>query len=355
MTAALEGLRVVDASSGIAGQFCARLMADYGADVVLVEPPGGTPTRRDDGIEPDPERASALFLHLNQGKRSVVDDGPLGSSEHTRELVRRADIAVVDGAADCADLARRHPSLIVVHVTEYGHGQDALDDDEMLHHARAGTMYANGSPDQPPLFGTGHRARYTAGLAAYTGALAALIADESDQRGQVVEVAVCDVAITMNYNAATQFLQNGTVDLRDDAGAPEATLPCIDGWIGFFPYNERWEPVCRALGAAHLLDDPRFADADGRHRHRRELDAELASITGRHLVDQLVDRLRAAGQVAARARTVGELLESPHLHERGFWRSVETDEGPRTVMRPPFLLSATPALPPRRAPERGAA
>lgn len=365
---ALAGIKVIDFSRGVAGQFCSRLLCDYGADVVLIEPPGGTPTRRrgpEFASGSDAEGGdSALFLHLNTGKSSrtlEVFEAP--RLEQLDELLSDVDVIVDDGLLDGEAMLARHPRAVVVRISEFGAGVDERavcggKPDEMIHQALSGIMYNNGVPGRRPLFGVGDRISYVAGIAAYTGALSALFAREQGRGihrsglGQLVDIAVAEVAASMSYNQANQYLQNGTFDGRWDRYTPETILRCRDGWAGIFPYSDRWELVCTVLGAKHLLSDPRFATPEERQRRWREVDEELEAVTIRMTMEEVVGRLREARQVAAPSITPTALHRSPHLAARGFWGEIDVADVAVPVLGPPFRMSHTPRAPLRASPPR---
>jgi crotonobetainyl-CoA:carnitine CoA-transferase CaiB-like acyl-CoA transferase len=347
-TTALSGLRVFDLSTDVAGSFCGRLFADNGADVVLVEPAGGSPLRRRGPFaKVDGEDVSCLFWHLNLGKRGTVADRDEEAGRATiAALAADADVVVLDadtGADDLPDGPR-----VVVDLT--GFGRDGVLADwrggELVFQALSGTMFENGLPGRTPLHGVGDRASYGAGAIGYSEALATLLGGGAERRR--VDVSIAEVAAAMNFNRATHYSYNGTIEGRDARTIPRAIVRCADGWAAVFIYDHRWAVSCRALGLDDLVDDPRFVTEHERLAHWDEFIVALEQ----RLRDRPVDEVLSAGQaekvVVAKAVSPFELGDDPQLLARGFWDAREGEALPR--LGPMLGFSSTPQRPPAGAP-----
>jgi crotonobetainyl-CoA:carnitine CoA-transferase CaiB-like acyl-CoA transferase len=201
MQSALAGLKVVDLSESIGGQYCGRLLADFGAEVTLIEPPAGSvvrsmPPMSANGKHPD----SLLFFHLNTGKRSVaLDLASIGGKSERGRLLRAADVVILPvcpGEDLSADL---HPLCITAEVSPFGcDGPMApWKGPEIVLQALSGMMFNNGAYGREPLYGCGHRASFAAGIAAYVGVLAALHARGRAGAGQAVTVDEAETAAAM--------------------------------------------------------------------------------------------------------------------------------------------------------------
>jgi crotonobetainyl-CoA:carnitine CoA-transferase CaiB-like acyl-CoA transferase len=342
---ALGGLRVLDLATDVAGAFCARLFADNGADVVLVEPPGGSPLRsRGPFATVDGERVSCLFWHLNLGKRGFgADLGDEAGRAALAELAAGADVVVIDAGTAAFDLPADGPR-VVCDLT--GFGRDGVLADwrggELVFQALSGTMFENGLPGRAPLHGVGDRASYAAGAIGYSEALATLLGGGAGRRR--IDVSVAEVAASMNFNRATQFSYNGTIEGRDARTIPRAIVPCADGWAAIFIYDHRWAVSCRALGLDDLVEDPRFVTEHERLAHWDEFIGALEE----RLRDRPVDEVLAAGQaekvVVAKAVSPLELGSDPQLRSRGFWDRREGEALPR--LGPMLGFSATPQVDP---------
>ena len=334
---ALEGIRVLDLSQSVAGQFCARLFADNGASVILAEPENGSATR---SIGPFAGGRSMLFAHLNAGKHGVRAADP----DHLAALAAGADLVIVDAGIDPPPGAG-----LVCRITPFGVTGPLAGwgGSEMIYQALSGTMYENGRVEGPPLYGVGHRASYAAGAIGYVQAVAALLGGPAPR---LIDVAIAEVAASMSFNRITQFSYNGEIEGRDIRTIPRALVRCADGWVSVFIYDNRWRHACRGLGLDDLADDPRFATEPLRLRNWAAFTAELDS----RLADRPVDDVVAAGQreraVIARAMAPSELLTEPQLAARSYWSRGRSAAGvPR--LGPMYRMSATPQRFHRDAPD----
>lgn len=336
---ALTHLSVLDASDGVAGQYCGRLLSDFGADTVLVEPEGGTRTR---GIGPFSERDGEAFLfrHLNFGKH-VAERRPGAEESLLPSLVGGADVALLSAGADHGALREANPRLVTCTISDFGEDgpRRHWKGGEMVHQALSGVMYRNGDPARQPLYGCGWRAHYVAGVAAYTAVLAAIFARSRTGRGQHCEIDIAECAASMTYALGTQYNYNGVAELRTTpSNLPSAVLRCRDGWVSVFIYAYRWREACEALGAPQLVDNPRYATAEGRMEHWKEVVAIFQANVRDLPADTVVERLQALGSVAAKAVRPSELLAHPHLNARSYWE----EAGGQPVLGPPFRMERTP-------------
>ena len=204
MTAALQGIRVLDLSRYVAGAYCAKLLAAFGAEVIKVEPPGtGDPARAVGPFLhncPDPE-TSALFLYLNTGKQGLTLNlkHPQGR-DILKALVQHTDVLVENFAPrvmpalglDYATLRAINPRLIMVSISSFGQNGPYRDykTNAMISYALGGYMYLNGHPQRPPLCGGGRQPAYQGALHGYSGAVAALMAREQSGQGQHVDISI---------------------------------------------------------------------------------------------------------------------------------------------------------------------
>jgi crotonobetainyl-CoA:carnitine CoA-transferase CaiB-like acyl-CoA transferase len=341
MGGALAGTRVLDLSDSVAGQYCARLLADYGADVHLVEGAAGSPVRR---MAPLPPGAgeSLIFLHLNTGKRAVLRDD-------LDSLARDADVAIVGNAADRDRLRAANPACVVAVVTGFG-----LDGpwrewagSEIVYQALSGAMLNNGMAGRPPLYGCGHRVSYAAGVAACIGILAALHARSLTGAGDDVDISVAETAACMT-TAASAYNYSGLNDPMRGTGGSQVC--CRGEWVTLWIYGHQWRDFCAALECEYLLDDPRFSGINERQANWVEFIAIMQTHLGDWPADEVVSRLQARRLITAKASSLVALHSDPHLQARGYWETVSTPAGPRTVLGPPFRMSRTPHLVARPAP-----
>lgn len=332
MTQALSGLRVLDAGESIAGQYCGRLLADFGADVTLWEPQGGSVTRRQ---PPFSDRdGSLLFLHLNWGKHH-------GDWQPGTPAPAGTDIAILPAGADHAALRAADPRLITCTVSDFGEDGPRRNwkGGELVVQALSGVMFRNGDPKRDPLYGVGHRSAYVTGVVAYSAVLSAIFARARTGSGQHISIDRAETAASMTYFSATQYNYNQRVETRTrPANTPGAVLRCADGWVSVFLYAYRWRACCAALGREDMVTDPLYAESEARMENWKSAVAELQkSAAGLEAAD-LVERLQSAGCPASMAVRPSQLANSPHLRARDYWERA----GDRLMPGPPFRLERTP-------------
>lgn len=337
---AYEGLRVVDLSESIAGQFTARMFADHGADVVLVEPAGGSVVR--DAWPRPAEGDSYLFQNLNRGKRAIASD-----EAALTELLDIADVVIAPPGFEAPDDRR----WMLLTVSDFG-GDGPLagwKGGELIHQALSGVMYETGKVRGNPLYGCANRASMAGGVVGYISVVAQLLALRRGQSGDDAEVQVAETAATMNYCRATQYEYSGMVDRRGGTKRPMAFVKAADAWLCIFPDARRWKAVCEELGARELLEDPGLQTPVQRIVRWKDIIDVFETKVADRTAEELVGALQAIGGVSSRNYTPLELLAAPQLEARGFWRT--TEDGRRTV-GPMFRFSGNSEPTYRRAPER---
>lgn len=330
MTGALADLVVVDRSDTVAGQYCARLFADFGASVYLAEPEGGSPVRATGPF--DASGGSLAFLHLNLGKRS----GP---------PPRAPDVVVCGPDEAPATLRAEDPRVVAVRVTAFGDDGPMAGwrGPEMVLQASSGMMIANGVRGREPLYGTGERASYAAGLAAYIQVLASLRARRRTGLGDTIRIDAAEVAAAMCFPYSLQAFYNGSDRRRGDQEIPAGQVLCRGAWVCIWVYSNRFERLCRALGLEACLTDRRFAEVPVRVRHWPAFFALVQERVADREPDAFVAELQGLDIISARAYRPSELRASVHLAARGYWRKLVVDGVEHVVLGPPFRMSRTPA------------
>ncbi len=326
--AMLEGVRVLEvstgeSSTGVATAFCARLFADHGADVILAEPPGGSPLRRSGPFGPiRGPLASELFWHLNTAKRSIVIDLSSGADTAiAQRLAARCHVVVTDQPLAAEKLARAvggHACL----VTDFGVQGPwaAWTADELVHQALGGAMSMTGTADGPPLYGFGERAGYAAGVAAYISCLAALLSPGDAE--SLLRISVHEVVAAMAQNLTSQFRYSCAIERREASRRPSARIRARDGWVVLFVMPGDWEPLCSAIGAPSLAADGRFASYVDLVAHWPQARAELQAACGSWRARELAAALAESGIAARQVATPAELPGDPDLTARSFWGRV---------------------------------
>ena len=351
MPAALQNLRVLDLGETVAGQFCARMLADYGAEVTLLEPPGGSVIRRIGPFDPnrptqDLAGDSLLFFHLNLGKRSLSLDTTSKAGRRLLEsLVGKADVAIVGRDADTAALAAANPDCIICVVSGFGADGPWRDWQgcEIVFQALSGMMNHNGVGAREPLFGVGQRASHAAGVAAYIAVLAALHA-RSRVGGQVISIDVAETASSMWYPYALIHAYSGWIEQRGERGQPVGQVKCGDGdWVCFWVKGDQWAEACTAIARPELAHDPRFATTVERQKNWPAALALIQEAAADCTAEAFLEAWRVNRLIGAKAARATDLFgHDPHLRARAYWDSVTTEAGPRPILGPQFRMSETP-------------
>ena len=325
----LAGVRVLDLSRILAGPYATMMLADLGAEVIKIEPPGGDDTRT--WGPPFGGGEAAYFLAVNRGKKSVVLNLKTGEgSAALARLIAASDVLVENfrpgtmarlGFAP-EDMQRRHPRLIWCSVSAYGQygplsskpGYDAVMQGE------AGWMGLTGPPEGPPTKLGASLADICAGMMASSGILAALFARERDGRGRRVDVALFDSVVATLCYQAQGYLLTGEEPVRSGNNHPSLTpyesFEAADGHVIVAVGNDSlWKRFCAV--AAPALDRPGFEKNPDRVRRRTELRALLEPVFRSRAVAEWERVLDETGVPVGRVRSVAEILDSPQLKTRG--------------------------------------
>jgi crotonobetainyl-CoA:carnitine CoA-transferase CaiB-like acyl-CoA transferase len=374
--AALADLRVLELADE-QGEYCGRLLAGMGADVVKIEPPGGGRTRTYPPFAsdaPHPDR-SLHFWHANVGKRAVTLDvtHPAGRALLAR-LVATADVVVetfppghLDGLGiGPAALRAVRPALIVASITPFGQDGPYRDfpGTDLTAMALGGSAAVcgygpgpDGRYDTPPLVCEGNQALQTAAVYAAHGILAAVVHRDRGGGGQHVDVSIHEAAASITEWHVPAYVFGGTVVPRGILG-----LQCQarDGiWVSciipdfFGPHvTARLLEILAPDGLDAPLRDPALGAPERRAEFRRALEAAVTAFAARHDADEVYRTGQAQGLPWAPIRTPDETLDDPHLHDRGFFVDVAHPELGATYPYAggPCVASATPWRFARRPP-----
>ena len=330
---ALEGLRVIELGVWVAAPAAGALLADWGADVIKVEPPTGDPMRSAFGsLGIGKALPNPAFAQDNRGKRSIVLDlreqGPRAQLE---ALLAGADVFLTNLRPDALDgldlepvaTVRRHPRLVYCSVSGYGlRGPDrnrpAYDIGAFW--ARSGLSVQLANAEGVPLNARGGIGDHISGLAALAGLLAAVLEQRHTGRGRVVEVSLLR---TGTYVLGWDLSLQETLGKVAKAEARESNQTPLmnsyrtsDGRWFFFTgleANRHIDKVYRALGREDLHDDPRFADAGSLRKHRGEVIALLDDIIGTHPLEYWAERFDREGVWWAPAQGPADVLDDPQL------------------------------------------
>ncbi|WP_099038214.1 CaiB/BaiF CoA transferase family protein [Mycobacterium neglectum] len=368
---ALHGLRVLDVTQVLAGPFCGQLLADMGADVIKVEPPGaGDQSRRALGFSMKGDDTAA-FLAVNRNKRSLTLNLKTDAGRDAfYRLVRGSDIVIENfrpGVAkrlgiDYEALREIQPRIICASISGYGQNgpYSARPAHDLIAQGMAGLMSVTGEPGGPPAKVGISIADLSAGLFCAYGVVCAVVARERTGRGQYVDTSIFEAPVAMAVFESTELWGLGRVPKplgsTNRTAAPNQALRAKDGYINVCAANERlWRKLCEALGRQDLPADPRFAENMDRMAHQSELAEELELTLVERDVADWVDHLLAAGIPVGPILDYGQVFSDPHTAARGM--VVEMDhpvEGTLKGLGIPVKLSDTPGSVRRAAPILGA-
>ncbi|MHB1169783.1 MAG: CaiB/BaiF CoA transferase family protein [Longimicrobiales bacterium] len=365
--APLAGLRIIDLSQNLAGPFCTQILADLGADVIKVEPPGGDPAR--DWAPPQWGRDGTMFLSVNRGKRSITLDLKRDDARAVLDaLVASADVFVESfrrGVAErlgCgADVLRaRHPALIYCSVRAYGADGPLADlpGYDALAQAHGGLISVTGQPDEAARVGTSV-VDYGTGTWAALAVLAALRERDRTGAGSHVTAALYETAINYNAYHLMGYFADGTVPERHGTGfaaiAPYGAFRAADGELMIAGANDAlFRKLCDALGLQDVARDARWQSNPQRVADEAALRERIEEVTRTLLIEELEARLRAAGVPCAAIRSIDEVANEPQTSAGGLLHATPRDDAPDLrAPLPPLRWNGARAAADRPPPHRG--
>ena len=366
---ALNGITVLDLSRIVAGPLCTQTLGDYGADVIKVEKPGAGDDARGFGppfltSEDGATTGDALyFTCYNRNKRSVsIDIATVEGQAQIRQLAARADVLVENFKT--GDLARYgldysairavNPSIVYCSITGYGQdgpyaGRPGYD---LMFQGEAGFMSYNGRADDeagagPQRAGVPIIDMFTS-MHAASAILAALHHRHTTGQGQHIDIALFDVAVTLNAGMNLVWLAEGTIPQRTGNTSPFIVpynvFQTRDGFvIAGAGGDAQWSRLCSALQIADLGDDPRLDTNAGRSKHKAEVNAAVAAAILPLSIDECVARLRAAKVPVGPVNTIDRVFADPHvLHRELAFELPHPVSGTLPMVRNPVRFSETP-------------
>ncbi len=331
-------LRVLEFGPGRAAAYCGKLFALWGADVLRIEP-----TRPSDAQTSATEQALQLHLHAN--KRIMPLD--YGTPEGCAALVDwmlASDIVVTDESPAVLDalgwqvLGECDGPTALVSITPFGlsgpyrHWQ--ATDASLL--ALGGYSFLMGDPGRAPLTVPGNYVSYQAGQFAYVAARAVELSASSGMRPRMIEVSMLETVASLSQFTTLMWTYRGRIRSRHgnhwEDIHPISLYPCRDGWFEVNVVPGFWPAFTEMLGQPQLRDDPRFATNEARMQHKSELDEIIVAALGHYSVDEILDLGQRRFRVPTGAlRRMSDLLDDPHLAERGLWQPMEIEPG-KTVL-----------------------
>lgn len=343
--APLDGIRVVDFTQIIAGPYCARLLADCGADVIKLEPIAGEHMRN---APPLRNGHSSYFGQLNAGKKSVaLNLTEPRIKEIVRKLVSQADVVLENFRPgvmkrlgfDYATLSVDNPDLVYCAISGFGQeGPRALQPAYApVVHAASGLDKSLGefeAPGTPPRKSGVYFADYLAAIYAFGAIQSGLLARFRHGGGRFIDVALMDSIINMLV-FETQSSQFPPGYERRGFGPISAE----DGFVIVTPITQNnFERLAEAIGRPDLLADARFDAPFKRTTNWNDLMAEVEAWTKQRPARECEDVLMAAGIPCSQYKTVGQAIDDAQFEARGFLRTVTDAAGPFKVPNPPYVF-----------------
>jgi formyl-CoA transferase len=368
MSGPLSGIRVIELGSLIAGPFCSKTLADFGAEVVKIEPPGeGDPLRKWRRMR----NGTSLWWQVqSRNKKSVTCNlrRPEGQ-EIVRRLARSAHIVVENfrpGALEkwnlgWEELSRENPKLVLVRISGYGQTGPYKERPGFaaIAEAMGGFRYVNGFPDRPPARPNLSIGDTIASLHGVMGALMALREAERTGKGQVVDVALYEAVFNCMESLLPEYDAGGYVRERSGSAlpgiAPSNLYPCKDGYVLIAGNADSlYQRLMSAIGREDLRDDPALARNDGRAAQMERIDGAIAAYTSRFTQEEILREMEAAEVPAGRIYSIADIVKDPHFEARGMIESVIAGDGePLKVPGVVPKLSATPGRIRSAAPKLG--
>lgn len=339
---ALEGMRVVDLADE-KGELCGRLLADLGAEVIRVEPPGGGLSRRLSPFAPDGE-TSLYFGFRNAGKRGAVIDLETGSGrERLHALLDRADVMIESGMPGSLarlglapeSLMERHPQLVVTSISDFGQTGPyaAYHGTELVAFAMGGMMYRAGRIEKPPLVAPGNLAYDAAGVHAAFATLLATWKRLQTGRGQHLDVTVFESVANLSDWSLPNFSINPAVGSR--AGAGIYTLyRCRDGYMRMIVLvKKHWRALLDWVGHPAELDKPEYDQFIQRLMNMDKIVPVLERFFEAKSKTEVAREAQSRGIPATPLLRPGEVIECEHAVARGTFHRIDVGGG-HTALAP---------------------
>ncbi|MDE2093097.1 MAG: CoA transferase [Burkholderiales bacterium] len=374
-TGPLAGLKVVELGQLIAGPFAAKTLADFGAEVVKIEPPAtGDPLRQWRLLH---DGTSVWWQVQSRNKKSVaLDLKDAAAREIVRALIIEADVLIENFKPGVMEgwgfgyeaLAAANPGLIMLRISGYGQTGPYKDRPGfgVVAEAMGGLRHLTAEPGRVPVRVGVSIGDTLASLHGVIGILMALqhrhagvSAQAPKGRGQVVDVALYEAVFNCMESLLPEYSAFGAV--REPAGsalpgiAPSTASPCADGWVLVAGNGDSiFKRLMAAIGRDDLARDPQLAGNTGRVARVAEIDAAIGAWTAPRTVVDVLEVLNAAAVPAGRIYTAKDIAEDPHYRARGMIERVTSADGlaldvPGIVPK----LSLTPGAITRRAPRLG--
>lgn len=365
----LQGIKVLEMGQLIAGPFCGQILADFGAEVIKIEPPEQGDAMRQWG-QPDHDGNPVWWSVIARNKKSVtlnLREAP--AQEVVRKLAAEADILIENFRVGTLErwglgwetLSKINPRLIMVRITGFGQtgpyaGRAGF---ASVCEAMGGLRYVSGFPDRPPVRTGISLGDSLAGLHGALGAMMALQHRNNTGRGQVVDASIFESVLNMMEGLVAEYDRGGHIRERSGSTlpgiAPSNAYPARDGRDVVIGANQDsvFQRLCVDMGRPELAEDPRYSTHRARGENMDELDGIISAWTATVDADDLVARMAACGVPAGLAYRAPDMLADPHFAAReAIVRMSDPKLGeiamqnvfPRLSESPGTIVSTGPAL-----------
>jgi crotonobetainyl-CoA:carnitine CoA-transferase CaiB-like acyl-CoA transferase len=335
-----EGVKVLDLSQGVAGPYCGMHLGRHGADVIKVEPPGSGCWSRQLGKFTRDQTAHSIIV--NRAKRSLAVDLKTGEGVAiVQRLARECDVLIqnyrvgkIDKfALDYAAVQKSNPAVIYLSITGFGPRGPRCDQPatDSVMQAYTGMMSINRGPTGIPQRIEMLAIDFSTGVYAFQAVAAALYKKATKGRGAYIETSLLECALALQEGAMMEsYLQGGAAE---PIGMPVGTFKTRDGYMSVNARrDEHFRRLAKLLGKDAWIDDPRYADARSRVRHRDELLAALRPIFETKTSDEWVELLSGIDILKAKVNTYTDLFADPQVQAIDAVHWVENDTLGRVPM-----------------------
>ena len=354
---ALGGIRVLDLSGNIAAGYCGKLFADHGAEVLLVEPPEGFPTRRLPPFAPGVEapESSGMHAYLSTNKFSVV----CRDLQELSVLAEGASLVIDHGVGEdrpiqLETLAAISPQVVLLSITWFGQDGPYKDFEGTDGVCQALTSQIDwiGEPGGPPLIPTGYHAQITAGQTAFIAAMGQVLARElGNAFGTThLDVSVLEASICFTEIEAMRAFSGLPIRTRMGVNRFRATYPlgiypCRDGWLGVTALTpSQWNSLCRLLGIEYLARVEKYRESLARLEDAEILDPIIASQVRDHSARELARKGQSMRIPLSIVPTMDELIDvDQYVSRQAFGSVTHPDLGSIQLPVTPFRLYEAPA------------
>lgn len=370
MRGPLEHIRVLDLTIARAGPMAVRLLADWGADVIKIEPP---PRKDAQGNSVTGGRRGPDEQNLHRNKRSLaIDLKRAGGKALFHRLAKDADVVVENFRSsvkyrlgvDYDTLKAINPGLVYASIS--GFGQDGPDSErpgvDQIVQGMSGLMSITGEPEQGPMRVGIAISDTSAGMFLGQGILLALLHRERTGEGQWVHTSLLEAMMSKLDFQGSRYTMNGEEPTQQGndhpTQVPMGMFNAKDGHVNIAAFGgQMWQRFCDALNAKALLQHPDYQSIGSRTRHRHQVKADMNAITESFTVTELVQRLNDAGVPCGSINTIKEAFENPQVQHLGMAVPAPHEEmGDLNLVRSPINLSSFPhpSSLRRAAPDTGA-